>query len=241
MAKLLTIDEVKNNLNLKHNNLYDYSAIIEYTGKYCKIPIICSKHGLFEQEYRVHLRGSGCTKCGNDTKRVTRTEEERLNKQNNYTKEYRNKKRIEKGIVKKEKLGRNKENEYLYNVAYYKKNKDKILKRFVANRKKRIDDDPLYKLQLNLRRRIYVSIKSNGFTKRHKTFDILGCTFEFFREFISNKFTTGMSWENYGDWHLDHIKPVSLANTEDEIHKLNHYLNFQPLWAIDNIKKGATY
>ena len=46
-----------------------------------------------------------------------------------------------------------------------------------------------------------------------------------------------MSFDNYGKWHLDHIYPVSLANTEEEIIKLNHYTNFQPLWAEENIRK----
>ena len=55
---------------------------------------------------------------------------------------------------------------------------------------------------------------------------------------LGNKFREGMSWDNYGEWHLDHIIPISSANTEEEIIKLNHYTNFQPLWAIDNIKKG---
>lgn len=47
-----------------------------------------------------------------------------------------------------------------------------------------------------------------------------------------------MSLDNYGDWHLDHILPISLAENEEDVIKLNHYTNFQPLWAIDNFKKG---
>jgi hypothetical protein len=47
-----------------------------------------------------------------------------------------------------------------------------------------------------------------------------------------------MDWNNQGQWHLDHIYPVSLATNETHLIKLNHYTNFQPLWAIDNIKKG---
>jgi len=51
-------------------------------------------------------------------------------------------------------------------------------------------------------------------------------------------FIDEMSWENYGDWHLDHIIPSSWAENEEEIIKLNHYKNFQPLWAKDNLTKG---
>jgi len=47
-----------------------------------------------------------------------------------------------------------------------------------------------------------------------------------------------MSWENYGDWHIDHIIPISSAKNNDEVYKLNHYTNFQPLWALDNMKKS---
>jgi hypothetical protein len=47
-----------------------------------------------------------------------------------------------------------------------------------------------------------------------------------------------MNWDNRKDWHLDHIYPVSLAKDEQELIKLNHYTNFQPLWAIENMSKG---
>ena len=47
-----------------------------------------------------------------------------------------------------------------------------------------------------------------------------------------------MSWENYGEWHLDHKTPISWAKTEEEIYELNHYTNFQPLWEFDNLSKG---
>ena len=46
-----------------------------------------------------------------------------------------------------------------------------------------------------------------------------------------------MSWSNHGKWHLDHIIPISSARTKEEAIKLNHYSNFQPLWAIDNLVK----
>ena len=50
-----------------------------------------------------------------------------------------------------------------------------------------------------------------------------------------------MSWENQGKWHLDHIIPISSAKTEEDVIRLNHYTNFQPLWAEDNFKKGKKY
>ena len=50
-----------------------------------------------------------------------------------------------------------------------------------------------------------------------------------------------MNWENTGKWHLYHTKPLKLAETEEDVIKLNHYTNFQPLWAEDNLKKGSKY
>ena len=47
-----------------------------------------------------------------------------------------------------------------------------------------------------------------------------------------------MSWNNYGEWHLDHKTPISWAKTEEEVYRLNNYNNFQPLWAIENTSKG---
>ena len=47
-----------------------------------------------------------------------------------------------------------------------------------------------------------------------------------------------MSWDNYGKWHLDHITPISLGKTEEEVIVLNHYTNYQPLWEKDNLSKG---
>ena len=55
---------------------------------------------------------------------------------------------------------------------------------------------------------------------------------------IETKFKKGMSFENHGEWHLDHIYPISLAKSEEEVIKLNHYTNFQPLWSEDNLRKS---
>ena len=117
----------------------------------------------------------------------------------------------------------NKEYRYKYNNEY------------VKNRKK---TDSLFKLISNIRISIRTSIKRQGFNKKSKTYEILGCTFEEFKQHIERQFTKNMTWENRNEWHLDHIYPVSLAKNEEEIIKLNHYTNFQPLWAKDNLQKS---
>lgn len=108
------------------------------------------------------------------------------------------------------------------------------------NRKK---VDHIFRFKSNVRSLISSSFKrgNNQFTKRAKSEKILGCTIEEFSLFIKSKFTEGMDFENYGKWHLDHIKPLILANTEKEVIELNHYSNFQPLWAADNLKKSSKY
>ena len=124
---------------------------------------------------------------------------------------------------------------------YRIKNKEKI-KEYYSKNKKRINEyrkikrnsNPLYKLSCNIRRRILSSLKN----KTKNTCNILGCTIEEFKLHLENKFVDGMTWDNQGEWHLDHIYPVSLAKDEEELIRLNHYTNFQPLWALDNIRKS---
>jgi len=93
--------------------------------------------------------------------------------------------------------------------AYHEANKQKIRlyqKEWTIKKKK---EDPLFKLQKNIRSLILDKIKKKGYTKKSKTYQILGCTYEEFKEHIERQFTKGMTWENYGEWHLDHIYPVS--------------------------------
>lgn len=68
---------------------------------------------------------------------------------------------------------------------------------------------------------------------------MLGCSWEQLRDYIENQFVDGMTWENRNLWHIDHIVPLSSAKTIEELEKLCHYTNLQPLWALDNMSKGA--
>lgn len=137
------------------------------------------------------------------------------------------------------------EKQKLYRLENYNKiiererNYDKK-NRLVRNlyKQNRRNTDFLFKLICNIRNLIGISFRKNGYNKDSKTNKILGCTYEEFKQHLEKQFTEGMSWDNQGEWHLDHIYPVSLAKTEEEIIKLNHYTNFQPLWAEENIRKG---
>lgn len=118
-------------------------------------------------------------------------------------------------------------------AAKYKK--DKYQKEYFKNRKK---TDPLFKLSINIRSRTGLAFKNKGLRKKSNTKDMLGCSFEEMREHLVSQFTDGMTLENYGEWHIDHIIPLSSAKSEKELISLAHYKNLQPLWAEDNLIKG---
>jgi hypothetical protein len=116
------------------------------------------------------------------------------------------------------------------------KNNRKVINEY--NNKKR-SNDSLCKLTDNVRRRVNKFLTLNKITKRNKTFSIVGCSPEFLKEHIENQFTEGMSWELMGKYiHIDHRIPLSSAKSEEEVYKLCHYTNLQPLWAEDNLSKG---
>lgn len=120
-------------------------------------------------------------------------------------------------------------------VNFKQKNPD-YYKTYFKNRKK---TDFLFKLCTNMRIRLNVFLKTKRITKSNKTFNIIGCTPFELKVYLEEQFTYGMGWENHGEWHIDHIIPLSSAKTDEEIYKLCHYTNLQPLWSYDNIKKGS--
>jgi len=120
---------------------------------------------------------------------------------------------------------------------YRENNRDRINEK-IRDRK---NNDVLYKLSFTIRNSIYNSINRMGYSKKDKSRDILGCSFEYFMKYIEEQFLEGMSWENHGDWHLDHKTPISWAETEEQVYELNKYTNFQPLWSFDNLSKGNRY
>ena len=128
------------------------------------------------------------------------------------------------------------------------KHKEKLKEYRIVNRERRtkyqrdkINNDIQYKLSANVRRRIITFLKKEDITKTNKTFDIVGCTPQFLKEHLESQFKDGMSWDNYGvyGWHIDHIIPLSSAKNEEELYKLCHHTNLQPLWAKDNLSKGS--
>lgn len=135
----------------------------------------------------------------------------------------------------------NKERDRLRIIEYRVKNKKNKSLYDTEYQKNRMHNDPIYKIKHSIRNSIRDSFKRglNDFSKKRSTEHIMGCTMTEFINHIESKFKEGMTFQNYGKygWHLDHIIPLSKAKTEKEIINLNHYSNFQPLWAEDNLKK----
>ncbi|MNQ31951.1 hypothetical protein D3C85_453340 [compost metagenome] len=150
----------------------------------------------------------------------------------------------------------NKEHAKIRNAAYRKANRAEICAKQIQRQKDnresynayqlnyrltRYKTDPLYALQMTCRRRILCAMAKGGYKKSTKTEIMLGCSFEDFKTYLESKFLPGMNWENRGlyGWHIDHIIPLSSAADRDELERLCHYTNMQPMWAADNYSKGA--
>jgi hypothetical protein len=130
--------------------------------------------------------------------------------------------------------------EYLsgYFKEYRKNNKDYINSR----RRNRLRNDTEFKIYSLLRTRIWDALTKCRGIKSIKSIELLGCSIEHCRKHLESQFKEGMSWDNHGlkGWHIDHIKPCASFDLTDieEQKKCFNYSNLQPLWAIDNLKKG---
>lgn len=122
---------------------------------------------------------------------------------------------------------------------HYQANKTQIHERMKLYRRTRRTVDFVYAALMLARRTIQGSLRRKGFTKRSKTADLLGCDWATFELHLSSKFADGMSWANRSEWHIDHVTPLATAQNIEDVERLCHYTNLQPLWAADNLRKGA--
>lgn len=170
-----------------------------------------------------------------------------------YNKKYYQQNKEEIFNQKKKYYLKNKEQIKKKRSKYYLKNKEKCLKasfKYRINNKKRyakmyyiyqknkLKKDKNYLLRHRLGTRIYLALK--GINKSKTTMKLIGCSIEKFKKHLASKFTKGMSWNNYGKWHIDHIIPCAsfdLSKASEQC-KCFHYTNLQPLWARENLKKG---
>ena len=123
-------------------------------------------------------------------------------------------------------------------LNHYYKNHTVIRKKRKGYASKRSKVDIKFKLIRRLRNRLYSALKETEWKKHTHFYEYIGCTLDELKLHIESQFTEGMTWDKYGEFHIDHIIPLSSAQTEEELYKLCHYTNLQPLWATDNIKKG---
>jgi hypothetical protein len=151
----------------------------------------------------------------------------------------------------KENYNRNKDRINQRRQAYYYANHEESKRKLRERRKtehvkiwrakchkENYNNNECYKLKMLIRRRTSKAFKSKGVCTNIKTLEILGVSVDIAKAHLEKQFTKGMSWGNHGEWHIDHIIPLASANTEEEIIKLCHYTNLQPLWAKDNLEKS---
>lgn len=136
----------------------------------------------------------------------------------------------------------NKEHRKEYYKQWRTKNVDKWRKSKRDYERNRKANDPLYKLISNFRTAIYQVLKENNVEKNKHYFDILKYTPEDLIQHLEKQFTGNMTWENYGEWHVDHKKPITSFNFQemgdDEFMKCWSLDNLQPLWGEENIRKS---
>ena len=187
-----------------------------------------------------------CTKCGIE-KPLSEFYKDKYQK-SGYTShckachtQYAIENRERRNLYAKEWQKNNKEKTSKARKKHYKKNKKQLNKNSAIYYRLKRANNKEFKILTNLRRRVNLALV--GKSKANSTKQMLGCSVDFFKKYIESKFQPGMSWENYGlhGWHIDHIIPCvnfDLSKKSEQL-KCFHYTNLQPLWALDNLKKGS--
>jgi hypothetical protein len=152
----------------------------------------------------------------------------------------KNKERRLQYFTEWQKNNQNKRKQYL--KEYREKNIDRIREVKRTYEKTRKANDPLYKLINNFRTAIYQVLKENNVKKNGHYFDILKYSPDDLINHLESKFTDKMTWDNYGEWHVDHILPISSFDIkeigDEEFMRCWELKNLQPLWGDENIRKS---
>lgn len=111
----------------------------------------------------------------------------------------------------------------------------------VEREKSRSKVDINYRNGRRLRSRLRNALKKAGARRSARMMTLLGCSLEFLKSHLESLFKDGMSWSNYGEWHIDHKRPCASFDLvlKEEQEKCFHWSNLQPLWARDNIRKSC--
>ena len=156
-------------------------------------------------------------------------------------KAYRESSKVQKAATDKEYREANKEKIALNKRSYYLKNREHLIKANVARAVERRKTDTIYNLKSVLRTQIIVNLVKRKYKKSLKTEELLGAKIEVVKAHLESLFAPDMTWENHGThgWHIDHKIPLASAKNKEDVYVLFHYKNLQPLWAIENLRKGA--
>ncbi len=201
----------------------EIGSIHYFTGKKCK-------QGHLTRRYTNTCNCCECHKIYNDSYKITpKGRESRRNNQKKYRNppEFKAKLRLKREAIRK------------YHREYSKKPEQ--VKKVNEYRRKKRKSDCLWKLRVALRTRMNNAIKGNF--KKGSAIDLLGCNIQDFKKWIESQFQPGMSWNNWSrdGWHIDHKRPLKSFDLTDrgQLSAACHYTNLQPLWALDNLKKGT--
>ena len=136
----------------------------------------------------------------------------------------------------------NKEKANAYSKAWYAANKEYALAKAAEWQKTNKDKLKAQRdnIQTKLRNAVTYAFTRIRKNKPTDTQTLLGCTWKEAKAHFESLFQEGMSWENHGEWHIDHVRPVASFN-QDELYLMNHISNLQPLWAEDNLSKGDKF
>lgn len=132
----------------------------------------------------------------------------------------------------------NREKELIRTTKWRLENKDRVNENQRNWRKSERKKNPAFAIRLNLSSQL--AHLSRG-RKSKPILDLIGCSASYFKEWIRSQFQPGMAWPNYGEWHIDHITPCAKFDLSDPLQQkiCFHFTNLQPLWATDNMRKGA--
>ena len=158
-------------------------------------------------------------------------------------KDYREKNKDEIKARVKKWSDNNKEYHREHHREWVDKNRDKANARRREYSKSRKLVDIHFRVRGNLSTRLYHAVRNQGTTKDSTTMNLTGCDLDTLMSHLECQFTKGMTWENYGEWHIDHIKPCAKFDLtiDSEQKACFHYTNLQPLWAEDNLRKSDKY
>jgi hypothetical protein len=168
---------------------------------------------------------------------------EKIKEYNKNRKEYLKQYKAEYWVANKERITKyrdiNKDKKSRYMKEYVQTNYQHIRKRLRDHERNKYNTDMSFRLLKNLRRRIGRAIRYGS--KSATTEILIGCDMSYLKLYLEKQFVEGMTWDNYGEWHIDHTIPCASfdLSIREEQHKCFNYTNLQPLWAIDNIKKSS--